>query len=68
MRPRQSSLGNSAGGARNSARAGRFNEAEAIKPRKLPSLSFPWPAKDGFNEAEAIKPRKQEQSRRHGLQ
>ena len=35
-----------------------FNEAEAIKPRKLNSARASAVGLNGFNEAEAIKPRK----------
>ena len=39
----------------------RFNEAEAIKPRNLPSnIGLPKAKAIRFNEAEAIKPRNQE--------
>ena len=58
MRPRQSSLGNRADwGGRQGAYPG-FNEAEAIKPRKLEPRLHRSPAAQSFNEAEAIKPRK----------
>ena len=57
MRPRQSSLGivYTAGGDYRDD--GRFNEAEAIKPRNLPRPQPAACAARCFNEAEAIKPR-----------
>ena len=60
MRPRQSSLGNLAATVSAvwvQAQAG-FNEAEAIKPRKLDVVHGGIIPGYGFNEAEAIKPRK----------
>ena len=67
MRPRQSSLGNDHDGDASVALdVSRFNEAEAIKPRKL----WHWPRVRHlarcFNEVEAIKPRKRNMSLRNG--
>ena len=58
MRPRQSSLGNGKATEARYARTPSFNEAEAIKPRKLHLHAPHRGCTPCFNEAEAIKPRK----------
>ena len=60
MRPRQSSLGIGPEEGGWWYDTGRFNEAEAIKPRNLDMERKSVAGAGRFNEAEAIKPRNQD--------